>query len=711
MARRPAPPPAAEAWQPAGLTAVTRAAPRERAAPCPGRRRGCGHGAAVAARVAARLLAAAWLVAPAAAQDEDEMGADCENYMRAACVEEVRREALAACQEYQAWNLRSVDCDPWADIGERRCLETCGNCTTMAQGIREQCLFTAMNKGVNYYEAQDNCELTYEDFRVARCPSSIIDDYICYSQAAEDCITMCGNYRECDCFRDRDGYGDPDVCIGYTMLDGLVEGFDYEVWHDCSLKPRDCYNHRPNTLCGIYKYCPENHCLVKQIVCPLLDSCEDAGVCDPSSGDCYYAVKQDGAYCEDGVDYTHADVCMDGQCTGTIDYCKRDLVNCVTTNPCMRPDGTCDPDTGHCIFVPQLDGYPCRTVPGGPVDGYCSSALCRLMLDRCFGVICPYLGECYEQSECNEETGQCSAVSRVENWPCSDTPDGSTGRCINGHCVASPEVTVFQNMTEQACTDLVESNAPRYYGTLSERSECERQCLEDWDCQAYSFGFYVCSIFVTQRSTAPDMRVWGKHWDFHPEAVPSVKHFQECATRGTEEDELPVDLLEVAKTIASTITIAFLVIVPLVWVMLLLKCCPSTQMEVDDGPQTFGGNFLHFIERFLPNALLPTTQADLLRGLTLEEQELLGLSPPESPKAGGESSDIAAAPEQLEMQVMPVEGFDPPESPVAVAPEEATPLASHPPGQVLDGEAAGGGDFTLPGTPAPSPGAGAVFGT
>ena len=53
------------------------------------------------------------------------------------------------------------------------------------------------------------------------------------------------------------------------------------------------------------------------MVCAPLDSCHDAGVCDPGSGICSNPNKTDGTACNDADPTTCNDVCATGVCAGT----------------------------------------------------------------------------------------------------------------------------------------------------------------------------------------------------------------------------------------------------------------------------------------------------------------------------------------------------------------------------------------------------------
>lgn len=58
-------------------------------------------------------------------------------------------------------------------------------------------------------------------------------------------------------------------------------------------------------------------CVFEPLVCTPIDSCHDAGACDPGTGICSSPVLPDGTDCDDGDPATCADICGAGSCAGT----------------------------------------------------------------------------------------------------------------------------------------------------------------------------------------------------------------------------------------------------------------------------------------------------------------------------------------------------------------------------------------------------------
>eukprot|EP00439_Symbiodinium_sp_Y106_P053295 s664_g7.t1 len=119
--------------------------------------------------------------------------------------------------------------------------------------------------------------------------------------------------------------------------------------------------------------------LIDDKVCQLTDSCQAVAVCEPSDGECYYTSRPDFTPCDDGLHYTHTDICVGAVCRGIEDKCIRFNVTCQTLNNCLVPTdkvrNSCDPSTGSCVFEARPDGTACSSQPGGLIDGTCDAGL------------------------------------------------------------------------------------------------------------------------------------------------------------------------------------------------------------------------------------------------------------------------------------------------------------------------------------------------
>ena len=101
------------------------------------------------------------------------------------------------------------------------------------------------------------------------------------------------------------------------------------------------------------------------VLCPAIDQCHEAGLCDPATGLCDTPMKANGSPCDDGKACTAGDKCELGKCTPG-------ATNCPAPDACHTGD-LCDAITGECIFDVLPDGTPC---PGGAcLSGECASSV------------------------------------------------------------------------------------------------------------------------------------------------------------------------------------------------------------------------------------------------------------------------------------------------------------------------------------------------
>lgn len=105
--------------------------------------------------------------------------------------------------------------------------------------------------------------------------------------------------------------------------------------------------------------------------CPPANECELPGVYDPWSDSCIPVFTEDATPCEDGDLCTHNDICKSGVCHGGIQQ------ECPGTD--CREDGVCQPKTGLCDYAFRDDGAACSLttketglcVEGGCVPDHC----------------------------------------------------------------------------------------------------------------------------------------------------------------------------------------------------------------------------------------------------------------------------------------------------------------------------------------------------
>lgn len=409
-------------------------------------------------------------------------------------------------------------CQKWQSVAKEACHLSCGNCTVISESIYSECL-ALLSGSLALQAAKIYCSEAQQTFAQSRCMSAAVDQVqACYTPKAKACNAICGNYKGCDCVRQRKVYGFPDVCIGTTILTGQVPGSKF--LQSCSLIPQMCKNDWPGTECGLYRHCPVDLCVVKNVTCVATNGCRSNGVCSPSDGQCYFSNAPDGTRCENGTSYTFNAHCIQGECIGQIDICLRDNVTCGTFNQCevgtSKVQRSCDPTTGTCVFEEVPDGQMCTSLAQA---GRCSGGICRrFQTNPCATMNCSWPGPCYEPPfDCNSTTGQCNHYEKGEGAPCDDGQASTFGDyCVEGKClgdlVSHPQ---FQSYPGPCPGNVagVPKSVQRYSGDTASVADCQLQCATDVACVALSWAFHVCSIYSRiTRTRPPSKAFWGRQW-------------------------------------------------------------------------------------------------------------------------------------------------------------------------------------------------------
>lgn len=495
------------------------------------------------------------------------------------CWGTIAREAINSCMELTNWGADAGRCQFFMESASQVCNATCQDCNEIASAMYDECLFTLLAATVNFDDAIPTCEGLAADFRDLRCPTALIDvTSTCYTQEYQDCQAQCGNWHKCHCWKLRGIPGEPDRCEGETELlrwDGVPD--------NCDAMPRSCFNHRPGSFCALYRHCQPDLCIIQDKVCQLTDSCQAVAVCEPSDGECYYTSRPDFTPCDDGLHYTHTDICIGAVCSGIEDKCIRFNVTCQTLNNCLVPTdkvrNACDPSTGSCVFEARPDGTACSSQPGGLIDGTCDAGLCRrTVLNKCFGKVCSSKDACAGVSACDPWTGECISTPEPEGKECDDgNPNTYRKRCVEGQCVGDLIQTplyAFQGWRSCDHSTVVEASGidfttvERYFGNVLAETECEEQCSQDALCRAYSYGYYVCYIYGGPRTIDPSEEYWGKKWmRLEPAAMPAVSHGISCFVKQDSERARPfID----EKAAWFFITVLIVVVLPALWGLVMV---------------------------------------------------------------------------------------------------------------------------------------------
>ncbi len=198
----------------------------------------------------------------------------------------------------------------------------------------------------------------------------------------------------CGCLKDSDCFDDGDLCNGTPFCDKSTDQWSCKV--------------NPATI----------------VTCALpgqFDETCATVTCQPETGQCTTASKNDGGSCSDGDGCTSGDTCDDGACVGTPAVCD-------DGNECT--DDECDSEEG-CIsliavgFVACDDGNACTTQ------------------DKCAGGFC--VGStpvgCDDANPCTHDTcvPATGCVNTPNTIPCSDANACTIQDvCSGGQCVGQP---------------------------------------------------------------------------------------------------------------------------------------------------------------------------------------------------------------------------------------------------------------------------------
>ncbi|MBI5529649.1 MAG: hypothetical protein HY897_25255, partial [Deltaproteobacteria bacterium] len=123
------------------------------------------------------------------------------------------------------------------------------------------------------------------------------------------------------------------------------------------------------SLCTTVDKCQAGVCVGSAPVqCQAQDSCHEAGVCDPQTGECSNPVKVEGSACDDGSVCTKDDRCdSQGVCVGTAYVCG-------PPNEC-QVSSQCD-GLGGCIVVNKTNGLSCGSDGNSCTDDVCQAGQC-----------------------------------------------------------------------------------------------------------------------------------------------------------------------------------------------------------------------------------------------------------------------------------------------------------------------------------------------
>ncbi|MFT5434022.1 MAG: hypothetical protein ACI9OJ_004734, partial [Myxococcota bacterium] len=187
-------------------------------------------------------------------------------------------------------------------------------------------------------------------------------------------------------------------------------------------------------------------CEVQPISCSLEGPCTQASICDTDTGECTaVASKPDATACDDGDGCTSGEGCVSGSCEGggpTV---------CPPNNQCQDP-GTCNAFFAECVYPEKPEGSACDDGSQCTVGDSCAAGDCAPATE----VTCPESTPCETVSACDPGTGECTAITPLDDG--ADCDDGesctSSDACLAGQCAGEALECDDENLcTTDSCVD------------------------------------------------------------------------------------------------------------------------------------------------------------------------------------------------------------------------------------------------------------------
>ncbi|MEK6798945.1 MAG: PxKF domain-containing protein [Planctomycetota bacterium] len=186
------------------------------------------------------------------------------------------------------------------------------------------------------------------------------------------------------------------------------------------------------TPCGVSLAAEDGVDLCAGYVCSAIDDCHDAGICDPTTGNCVRAPLPDGTACNDFNAATDNDVCTSGLCAGVYNLCYN--VGCPPYDDCHGA-GTCDPATSGCVYPPLPDGTRCHDFNAATDNDVCTDGVCAGVYNLCYNVGCPPYDDCLGKGTCDPATSGCVYALAPDGTSCNDFNAMTTDDvCTKGVC-------------------------------------------------------------------------------------------------------------------------------------------------------------------------------------------------------------------------------------------------------------------------------------
>jgi len=147
------------------------------------------------------------------------------------------------------------------------------------------------------------------------------------------------------------------------------------------------------------------------------------GTCDPATGECSFVPKHEGFLCDDADLCSVNSICSDGACAGG------EPINCNDGNPCT--DDGCDPELGctHAHNAVACDDGDICTLGDACADGSCQPGSALLGCDD---------GNPCTEDSCLPDAGCTHAAAPLDGLQCDDENACTLpGACAAGDCVGA----------------------------------------------------------------------------------------------------------------------------------------------------------------------------------------------------------------------------------------------------------------------------------
>jgi len=393
--------------------------------------------------------------------------------------------ALSGCTderfEYYPEAVESVSDDPCAKV-KCKAPDACHTAGTCDPDTGE-CVFEELPDGTT---CEDGNACTYSD----RCESGQCEgggEVVCQPLDACHVAGKCDEKSGCSQPKEKDGTpcGDDDAC---TSEDHCSDGVCVGTPTECP-PPEQCYEQGGcNAATGSCTYVPkaagaaceageqkncsagrcdgQGACVLAPVTCEAIDTCHEAGVCDPETGACSNPVKDDGESCDDGEICTEGDRCRAGVCSGP------NPTTCPAPDDCHLA-GSCQTGKG-CVYPKAPDNTTCEDGDKCTLSDRCTAGTCTSGAPR----VCTAAGPCSMAGTCDSSTGVCDQIALTNGTACVDDnlcTQGTT--CVNGTCGGGSAVTCA---SDDPCRVPIACDAEQ--GCLTEAAPDGTDCEDDDLC-------------------------------------------------------------------------------------------------------------------------------------------------------------------------------------------------------------------------------------